>query len=1305
MGFVERLIQSGQCRELADAISRERIDIFQSSDRSPAPVQLAMEQASLVVLVTILKSAKYFARPENTGNCLCILKDVQHIRESRPAWRQEDVDNIVHLILRDAVMSDNLLLVKELVKHQNISISYLGPMRSDESPFDLAVDFGKSEMVRALLASQYSLHQDEHDVILAALNRAKKQRRPNQVLLRILNSAAMFKKILNSQDSRVLSVCQDKDNFDLGVVDRNGDNLLTFAVYTQNQIALKYFLERDDIDILAPYQAARSLVDYAHMDLIWKPSSDSERTFELLVEEVVGYLHTAEESYESESRPESIEKFKVYCQVLARLYHPIAQRIKGRVVGELRNQALRDLYIKQGNIDIFTLSKGYCRDQLYEMHEEFYKAVNAGRDGYKIYEDKVKDGSINVNLLYEGNTLLTIATQRKDDELIDFLMQSPTVLPHRLNEDGTTAPFMAFKENNVKAFAAMLMKANIELPLTKKFGGYKKMAISFPGVRLDVDINPQYIDQLEMWQSVSLFHYYQKDDHYRSDDESQLAFVSLLPVIREQVMQLRSSYAAASQLSVVQAVSEFNEQDAYFVTRHKSVRFLDDPTKRGQYDVQSAVMMLRGVPISPFSIRFANPVGPSIAYHGDMTRVKAAAKGDMVMFKLYKKDARRTRDGQEVEYERTHGWQRLSQWPLIPGQATVKIHNREGGAWKVRTGKGLSGKLRQIHKRVDQRYYVSKKGASGKGRIKVNEAARYFQINRVLPYNEIAITTAAAQPRKDEKPGDDMSHIVISAHQSGGVSICSLVVAVSLQVELLLHEDTKLLLPICYYDAPAGRHMPLSSSSLAFMTKLYELVDVLPFGAINFNMMLSDILPDSMTLPQFFTSEAVSTDLVMKLLTLVVRQEVHGHDGFMQACRAGRYYDVSLDKLVFKPYVGAVINNELLLGFSQLLTRRDDMMHAAIDAFLAESSRLGGFSPLASKKEAEVYRSKLQRVLYHDQPFLCATLSHEGYRIVRHLPDMSPWKSYWDPGVATELPMSLMWQQLAMTLINMPYEERYNDKMGNRRGRLIFRLNHDVTHAVRKAVGIEFLFKLIEKYGYDFVELPDHKIQLLDVGYSQCVLTHLTAEERALVVLVGFLERCGRTNELSGQDDPSNALRSMEVIKSIAHSLGFNSELVKSICTNAVNFTGEPIQGRGFQRIHGWDFNEYGSSRDRKAKVMSSVLTLSHQMDLGRCRPGGVQFVADYLSNKHGDMIRLFPHDSHGQVVALIKKAIGIMSDKTGVVSYDMLSGRMDDSTRFLAADSIYDTVCATLADVLDATRLSPSEEPVAKRVNRHYAP
>lgn len=189
------------------------------------------------------------------------------------------------------------------------------------------------------------------------------------------------------------------------------------------------------------------------------------------------------------------------------------------------------------------------------------------------------------------------------------------------------------------------------------------------------------------------------------------------------------------------------------------------------------------------------------------------------------------------------------------------------------------------------------------------------------------------------------------------------------------------------------------------------------------------------------------------------------------------------------------------------------------------------------------------------------------------------WHSYW---LNEGNPFGL-YQAISDAIINKPYAD-LPDYLIPFKNEIIYHPNHDTSHAIRQSVNTQYFLSLIRTHG---------------TAQVKATANLLTVEELEALKLAGFLFRAARTNELGGEHDPQNAVRSAELFKAIALEIGFESGLVESFyyCI-AYTYTYPPDMDTS--RVHE-GFNGEVETRLEKLNVIKRLLHLSHHTDLVRC--------------------------------------------------------------------------------------------------------
>src|SRR3990167_1727709 len=147
----------------------------------------------------------------------------------------------------------------------------------------------------------------------------------------------------------------------------------------------------------------------------------------------------------------------------------------------------------------------------------------------------------------------------------------------------------------------------------------------------------------------------------------------------------------------------------------------------------------------------------------------------------------------------------------------------------------------------------------------------------------------------------------------------------------------------------------------------------------------------------------------------------------------------------------------------------------------------------------------------------------------------------------------------------------------------VYRTNHDALHGLRKMLYAENYLNFLQQHG--------------NTRISNAIEA-LVKEERACFLLFMFLERIGRTNELSSNKDSSIFGRTSAIFREVALPLGFKRELVAVFCEiycNNHRATESLSEREGLT----------GSSETikNKAVLFREIIALSHHTGLVRCRP------------------------------------------------------------------------------------------------------
>eukprot|EP00456_Euglypha_rotunda_P094235 TRINITY_DN9988_c0_g1_i19.p1 TRINITY_DN9988_c0_g1~~TRINITY_DN9988_c0_g1_i19.p1 ORF type:complete len:257 (+),score=2.46 TRINITY_DN9988_c0_g1_i19:180-950(+) len=146
-------------------------------------------------------------------------------------------------------------------------------------------------------------------------------------------------------------------------------------------------------------------------------------------------------------------------------------------------------------------------------------------------------------------------------------------------------------------------------------------------------------------------------------------------------------------------------------------------------------------------------------------------------------------------------------------------------------------------------------------------------------------------------------------------------------------------------------------------------------------------------------------------------------------------------------------------------------------------------------------------------------------------------RQYWQQtGVSSnsnELEMQVF-QKIADDIINQPYVDDNRMQLDSYQN-VIYRPNHDVTHAIRQV----FYLDTVINY------LIQNQIEPSQ-GPWLSFLKIFTSEELACLRLAAFMYRAGRTNEKGSSTDITALERSANLFKIVASQLEFAQELIKS---------------------------------------------------------------------------------------------------------------------------------------------------------------
>jgi len=178
-----------------------------------------------------------------------------------------------------------------------------------------------------------------------------------------------------------------------------------------------------------------------------------------------------------------------------------------------------------------------------------------------------------------------------------------------------------------------------------------------------------------------------------------------------------------------------------------------------------------------------------------------------------------------------------------------------------------------------------------------------------------------------------------------------------------------------------------------------------------------------------------------------------------------------------------------------------------------------------------------------------------------HLPN-------WDD--ITELPPTEVWQSLVDNYINVPYEDDWEKRFAVE-DKIVYRPNHDVTHAIRQQGYMDFLIHKIETEG--------------KTEYRHLI----TKEVHSLLSLTAFICLAGRTNEHRAFADPRNMERSANIVTAIARRYKFNPDLIE-IVARCISNNETTIETDA----------ETGAISEKLVKLMRTLLSESYAIDMVR---------------------------------------------------------------------------------------------------------
>lgn len=271
---------------------------------------------------------------------------------------------------------------------------------------------------------------------------------------------------------------------------------------------------------------------------------------------------------------------------------------------------------------------------------------------------------------------------------------------------------------------------------------------------------------------------------------------------------------------------------------------------------------------------------------------------------------------------------------------------------------------------------------------------------------------------------------------------------------------------------------------------------------------------------------------------------------------------------------------------------------------------------------------------------------------------------------------------LISQVINVPYEDLpLDDSMCSysdlTTGTHVYRCNHDVAHSVRKLTYIIQLLDLVQKHAS---------------SHTKHYLERMTVQETNLLYLLVFLERAGRTNEYSSNDDPTILQRSAEIFYHIAREqLHVPEHLVYDFCTI---LEGTPSEHHKHHVARALFFTGPEPYRSEMRRFLHRCLVTSHHMDLLRCRK--TSDVAHWLLN---DLGAIFSDDQcilrplRDELIRFSKSAL----IETGT-QYDPVTGQIHHDLSFrkvavLACPSLMIEQLLTPQASIDDSQLAIDEQ------------
>lgn len=1133
-----------------------------------------------------------------------------------------------NILLIPAIIHNNVILIEYLTRIPNVSPATSST--DNRSALEIAVGLENIPALELLLTkTTYSLALDPSEIIFKAYSIALQNKNPD--CIRLLASACLYKLNNLSQHDDIQELLRVTEFGDPRLFqDFRGDTILhnsvSYVGRTLHLILPIFYrlLDKKNVEGKTPLDTLSEFISASEDDIGYLYVANYKTILKFIYEKVKGIDISGSDSVLH------IAELRWFASLLKKLTRPEAHDLKAKLYIDCQTEPVKRELLCFADINICFIEEKLAKDYLIEQASHLLAALRVG--DVETVRHLLASG-VNPNVyLEEGETPLTFSVKRCNPAMVCALMQAESINPDLPNQHGEIPAYLAYINKDVACFAAITMEPKTARYATT-FAG-----IQFPvhgWVSVDLDDN----QEVEMWEGLSAANY--STERYEAEIKMSLTVVAdLKKFLVEQLSRLQSNSSAAARLLLQSRDSvTLDEKRAYYLTRHKNINFLADPGKRGERECQSAVLTLTGSPVGVFSHQVASPYGASIAYHFDSSKYLSGTKTDMNSVRLWAEQP----PGVRQFADPANAIRILETTPKRAGNSIVRY--RQAGSMKQRSSDDLSLKIRQMAERAHSPYYLSRKNLEkygGEGRVerlKVNTSYLHFKKYGYLPYNEVLITTAAMV--KGANPVSDISHIFLT-ETNGDFTLMSIMTAVLTQLELMLEAESNQYFPICHYSASEGHHQRISVTSLGFLTKLIAICIDMPVDCLNFNKKLSDLLPKGIDANEFFRSEH-NAAIIEKMLFDACHQRFHSCPELSEIIQGGRADGRSFvssehegEFVIHLPYTNqCYINSSVQRAMVSFCSGLQAVTHLlAVELFKKKPRPISFFPVTKAEVDAEFmsFQSSLYRLLHSYGTFQCSDISAGGNLVVKKVPTLLHWRNYWKE--ETSFPLTYLWNTLSVYLLNCPYEDEPDDFVtvphvdGEQ---ILYRLNHDASHAIRKLVMVNYIVALLRLFGRESIK---------------DTLANVSAEELSLLQLVAFLERSGRTNEMAGIDDPSNAIRSGEIIIQIAKELDFNQTLVNSVCRNAINYSGVGLASAGFSAGQGTDMPQ------RKAELFYQLLTLSHHCDLGRCRAQGFEFVKALLE-KSQELEDVVPSSNRGRVIETLLDFIQFLSKSTGTAILD----------------------------------------------------